>query len=382
MVTIQEITDHEQWNGFLTSQPRGHLLQSFEWGELNKYLGGRIYRLGALDNGRMVGALLLTVSPVPFPLPGLRWNWLYSSRGPTVESPDSPALPALIEGVQKIAKAERAVVLRLEPNIADDDPHLDAWIAAYHALGFQTNPISVHGRRSWVLDIRPRGEVLLANFKMTWRQNVRAAERKGVIIREATGDADFDAYYDLLKVTSERDAFFIHQKDYHKQILRQFAGKGDAVLYLAEHEGEAIAAKMLIRFGDWCWDMFGASSNHKRNLKATYLLQYRCIQWAQSRGCSYFDFRTIPEILEPGEEMWGVYEYKKGFGGFSRLNMPTQDYIYRPFIYSTWHKLVEVRRARRHEARKKIELERAARGKAELQLATGGKAEEPDPSRS
>ena len=381
MVTIQEITDHEQWNGFLTSQPRGHLLQSFEWGELNKYLGGRIYRLGALDNGRMVGALLLTVSPIPFPLPALRWNWLYSSRGPTVVSPDSPALPALIEGVQKIAKAERAVVMRLEPNIADDDPHLDAWIVAYHALGFQTNPISVHGRRSWVLDIRPRAEVLLANFKMTWRQNVRAAERKGIVIREATSDADFDAYYDLLKVTSERDAFFIHQKDYHKQILRQFSGKGDAVLYLAEHEGEAIAAKMLIRFGDWCWDMFGASSNHKRNLKATYLLQYRCIQWAQSRGCSYFDFRTIPEILEPGEEMWGVYEYKKGFGGFSRLNIPTQDYVYRPFIYSTWRKLVEVRRARRHEARKKIELERAARGKAELQPAPWVKAEEPDSSR-
>ena len=105
MVTIQEITDREQWNGFLNSQPQGHLLQCFEWGELHKYLGRRIYRLGALDNGRMVGALLLTVSPVPFPLPGLRWNWLYSSRGPAVESPDSPALPALIESVQKIAKA-------------------------------------------------------------------------------------------------------------------------------------------------------------------------------------------------------------------------------------------------------------------------------------
>src|SRR2546430_4099979 len=42
-----------QWNGFLTSQPRGYLLQSYEWGELNRYLGGRIYRLGALDDGRM-----------------------------------------------------------------------------------------------------------------------------------------------------------------------------------------------------------------------------------------------------------------------------------------------------------------------------------------
>lgn len=361
-ITISEIAGREQWDAFLTSQPRGHLLQSFEWGELNTYLGARVYRLGALQDGRMVGALSLTISPVPVPVPGLRWNWLYGSRGPTVETPDSPALPALIESVQEIAQSERAVVLRLEPNIADDDPGERAWVDAYHRLGFHTNPNAVHGRRSWVLDIRPDVDTLLADFKMTWRQNVRVAERKGVIIREAASDADFDAYYELLKLTSERDAFFIHPKDYHREILRQFAGKGDAVLYLAEHEGEAIAAKMLIRFGDWCWDMFGASSNQKRNLKPTYLLQFRCIEWARARGCSYFDFRTIPEILEPGEEMWGVYEYKKGFGGFSRLNMPTQDYVYRPFIYNAWRKLVEARRARRHAERKQVELERAARG--------------------
>jgi peptidoglycan pentaglycine glycine transferase (the first glycine) len=364
-VTVSEITDREQWDSFLTSQPRGHLLQSYEWGELSTYLGSSIYHLGALEDGRMVGAMLLTVSPVPLPLrvPGMRFNWLYSSRGPTVERPASPALPALIQHAHALARKEHAVVLRLEPNIADDDPREEDWLAAYRSLGFQVNPIAVHGRRSWVLDIRPKADELLANFKMTWRQNVRSAERKGVIIREAENDADFDAYYDLLKLTSERDAFFIHDKDYHREILRQFQSKGDAVLYLAEHEGEAIAAKMLIRFGDWCWDMFGASSNQKRNLKPTYLLQFRCIQWAQARGCSYFDFRTVPEILEPGEEMWGVYEYKKGFGGFSRLNMPTQDYVYRPLIYNAWRKAVETRRARRHKERKKVELERAARGK-------------------
>src|SRR5207247_5069368 len=150
------------------------------------------------------------------------------------------------------------------------------------------------------------------------------------IIREARNEADFDAYYELLNLTSERDAVFIHNKDYHREILGQFSDKGDAVLYLAEHEGETIAAKMLIRFGDWCWDMFGASSNNKRNLKPTYLLQYRCIQWAKSRGCSYFDFRTIPEILEPGEEMWGVYEYKKGFCWVSCLYIATETYAYRP----------------------------------------------------
>jgi len=366
-ITIQEITDREQWNAFLTSQPRGHLLQSYEWGELNQYLGGHIYRLGALEDGRLVGAMLLSVAPVPLPaaVRGVHFNWLYSVRGPTVERPDSPAFTALITYAHKVARGEHAVVLRVEPNIADDDPNMDVWLAAYHKLGFHSNPISVHGRRSWVLDITPPAEKLLADCKMTWRQNIRAAERKGVTVREAISDEDFDKYYELLTVTSERDAFFIHSKEYHKEILRHFASKGDAVLFLAEHEGEALAAKVLIRFGDWCWDMFGASSNNKRNLKATYLLQYRCFLWAKSRGCHYFDFRTIPEILEPGEEMWGVYEYKKGFGGFSRLNMPTQDYVYRPFIHSIWRKMVEMRRAQRHKERQKVELERAARGKTE-----------------
>ena len=77
-IIIQEITDKAQWNSFLTSQLRGHLLQSYEWGELNQYLGGRIHRLGAMENGRITGTMMLTVSPVPIPLPvpGVRFNWL------------------------------------------------------------------------------------------------------------------------------------------------------------------------------------------------------------------------------------------------------------------------------------------------------------------
>jgi lipid II:glycine glycyltransferase (peptidoglycan interpeptide bridge formation enzyme) len=359
-ITIQEITDRAQWNDFLTRQTRGHLLQSYEWGELQEYLQGRIYRLGALNGERLVGTMLLLAVPVP--LAGGHLNWLYCSRGPEVEGLDSPALIPLLECAHKIARQERAVVLRIEPNIADDDPTMDRWHAIYHKLGFRSNPNAIHGRRSWVLDIRPSAEQLLSEFKTTWRQNVRSAERKGVVIREANSDADFASYYQLLKLTSERDAFFIHNADYHREILRHFASKGDAVLYLAEHEGDVIAAKMLIRFGAWCWDMFGASANSKRNLKPTYLLQYRCIQWAQARGCSYFDFRTIPEVLEPGEEMWGVYEYKRGFGGFSRLNLPTQDYVYRPIVYTGWRTLVDLKRQRRASERRRVEMKRAARG--------------------
>src|SRR2546421_11332471 len=103
-ISISEISDREQWDGFLTSQPRGHLLQSYEWGELNTYLGGRVYRLGALDGARLVGTMSLTVSPVPFPLPGPRPCWLYSSRGPTVEPKHFDAMADQIDHAHTIAR--------------------------------------------------------------------------------------------------------------------------------------------------------------------------------------------------------------------------------------------------------------------------------------
>src|SRR5437588_12858556 len=109
-ITIAEITDSGQWDGFLTSQPRGHILQSYEWGELNKYLGGHFYRLGALDNGRLVGAMLVLVAQVPLPVkvPGIHFNWLYCCRGPAVE--DLKSLPALIEYAHGIARKQYALI--------------------------------------------------------------------------------------------------------------------------------------------------------------------------------------------------------------------------------------------------------------------------------
>lgn len=359
-ITIQEITDREQWNAFVSQQQYVHIMQSYEWGELNQYLGARVYRLGALVNDQLIGVMQLHAVAIPLPI--LHLNYLYCIRGPVLESPDSPAFPALVKHAQSIAHKEHAIVLRIDPNIPDDDSQVEDWLQAFKRLNFHTNTHTGISRRSWVLDLRPSAETLLANFKTTWRQNVRSSQRKGVTIREATSDADFDTYYQILSITGERDDFFIHNKDYHKEMFTRYKQRGQAVLFLAELEGEALAAKMLIKMGDWCWDMFGGSSNSKRNLKATYLIQYHCFLWAKEQGCCFFDFRAIPNILKPGEEMWGVYEFKKGFDGFSRMVIDAQDYVYNPLLYKAWNKLIDIRRARRQKEKSQLEMERAARG--------------------
>src|SRR5262249_28068737 len=146
--------------------------------------------------------------------------------------------------------------------------------------GFRANRQSTAGRRSWVLDVRPDEQKILAGFRKTWRYNIRLAEREGVEVREVKTDEDFETYYRLLVITGERDDFFLHPRDYLKEMYQQYAAKGDAAIFLAFYQGKAVAARMIIRFGDTCLDMFGASSSEDRGFPKTHIVQYRCFQWA------------------------------------------------------------------------------------------------------
>jgi lipid II:glycine glycyltransferase (peptidoglycan interpeptide bridge formation enzyme) len=56
--------------------------------------------------------------------------------------------------------------------------------------------------------------------------------------------------------------------------------------------------------------------------------------------------------------MWGIYEFKKGFGGYSDFVLQTQDYIYRPMLYKAWTMMVKHRRTKR-----KMEHQRLAQQK-------------------
>ena len=354
VTVVREVTDRDQWDTFLQSHPQGHLLQSYDWSELHQYLGHTVHRLGAFESENLVGTMMLSVASLPLPVIGKYFKWLYCTRGPALLSNDPTILDALLSKAHNIAKNERAVVLKIEPNILVDNA--DEWQKIYAAHGFRVHPYPIHGRRSWVLDIRPDEEQLLAGCSKTWRRYIRQGERQGIEIREVQTEQDFDEFFRLLVLTSQRENFFIHPKEYYCEMYQRYARQGNATIFLASYQRKLVAARMIIRFGDTCIYMHGASDCEDRDIPNTHIIQFRCIQWAKEHGCSTFDFRVIPENLDEDEEMYGVYYYKKVFGGFSCLHMQTQDYIYNPLIYHLWRTLTEQHHAlRRRTYRKKLQ---------------------------
>jgi lipid II:glycine glycyltransferase (peptidoglycan interpeptide bridge formation enzyme) len=343
---VEIITDAERWNRFVEASPAGNITQTYEWGELRDALGGDALRLGAVEGGELRGALLVGVAVAPV----LRRPYLYAPRGPVVDDPEGPALAALCAEAMRLGRQRGAFLLKVEPSAADGDA---AWLAALRRLGFRRNAYATHPRRSWLLDIRPSEEDLLAGMKEKWRYNVRLAGRKGVVVREASAPEDVETFYTLYRETAARDGFFIHPKQHYADILRLYGARDAGVLLLAEYQGLAIAGLVALKCGPVATYMFGASSNAERNRMPNHLCQWTAIRWAKARGCSTYDFRAIAEVLEPDEDLYSLYTYKQGFGGYSLLSLETHDRPLNRPVYWFYQRLLAAKRGRdrrRHQA--------------------------------
>jgi peptidoglycan pentaglycine glycine transferase (the first glycine) len=343
----REITDREQWDEFVASSVCCNVTQSYEWGELAPHLGGEALRVGVVDEvGNLCAALLIIVSRAPV----LNRTYFYAPRGPVVDDPTSPAMTVLLNYVKAEARKRNAFMLKVEPSVTDGDI---VWLTALGRQGFRANPYATHVRHEWVLDIRPEEKVLLSGMKEKWRYNIRLAGRKGITVRKGEGQADLDTFYRIYETTSERDQFFIHNKSHYEDVMRLF-GEGDRVaLFLAEYEGQAVAGTIVICLGRWSWYMYGASSNEHRERMPNHLLQWTGMQWAKSKGCWYYNFRGIPDVLEEGQELWGVYLFKRGFGGYPLRFLETHDLVYQPLLYEAYRKLLDVKRWRDERRYKK-----------------------------
>jgi lipid II:glycine glycyltransferase (peptidoglycan interpeptide bridge formation enzyme) len=199
----------------------------------------------------------------------------------------------------------------------------------------QFHPVqAIQPARTILLDITPDEQTLLARMKEKWRYNVRLAGRKGVQVRIAQTAEDVQAWYALLQTTGERDQFGIHTLDYYVQAWKLLAEQEQAVLLLAEYEGQLLAGIFVTLFAHEAIYLYGASSNEHRNRMPNYLLQWEAIRWSRQRGALRYDLWGIPETDDKDEAMAGVYRFKRGWGGRVVSFAGCFERVYHPFAMS------------------------------------------------
>lgn len=319
------IVSLSNWNQFLATHPNAHLLQTGEWGELKSAFGWKPVRLVSGEDGVQI---LFRKLPLGFTVG-------YIPKF-SVRSDEVLFSQELWREVDSICKDNRAIFLKLEPDLWQDDEPSPLPITNYR---LQTSPHNIQPPRTITIDIRGTDEEILGRMKQKTRYNIRLAEKKGVTVRAWD---DIESFHKMLLITGGRDGFGIHSQEYYQCAYDLLHPKQMGELLLAEYEGKPLAAVFVARNGNHAYYLYGASTDEERNRMPTYLLQWEAMKWAKARGCEEYDLWGVPDeegdTLEANFEtrhdgLWGVYRFKRGFGGQLKRAVQAMDRVYNPLLY-------------------------------------------------
>ncbi len=320
---LREITDNQkaQYNRLVT-----HLMQSWEWGEFRRSLGGKVKRFGLYKNGELARAFQITFHPIPF----TPYFVGYFAKGPL---PDKE----LIDAVSKIAQEEHCAFIKIEPNILSSekgriDPRL------------KVSPRPLFTRFNFLLDLTKPEDELLKNMHPKTRYNIKVAQKHGVVVEERTDEDALQIYLKLYFETTQRQGYLGHNENYHRQVWQALKGQKMARLLIAfyapprEKKRLPLNAWMLVNFKDTLYYPYGGSSVEYRNVMAPVMAAWEAVKLGKRMGLKTFDLwgAADPSAGE-NDPYYGFTRFKAGLGGKSVEYLGSFDLVQNSLLYYAFY---------------------------------------------
>jgi lipid II:glycine glycyltransferase (peptidoglycan interpeptide bridge formation enzyme) len=339
-MNVREATvdDQQRWDDFVQAAASTSFLQSWAWGEMQTSLGVRFWRLIVEDSGAVVATALVLRRDLPF-----GQSWLYLPRGPIVAEADPAVWNELETYLQKLARQEKSMFVRIDPAWQPDDASTPLLKAAWKKSEREVQP-----RHTAILDVTASEADLLAAMHAKTRYNIGLASRRGVAIRFSRDAKDLESFFELALEVMRRSEFRYHAHDYYEAMLSVLGEKNMCELAIAEYQGDIVAAHILVHFGNMVTYAHGASSNKHREIMAPYLLQWESIRRAKAAGAAHFDFFGVAPQGAAASHPWaGITRFKAGFNGRHVEYIGAYDMVLQSSAYTLFNVARRLRSAAR-----------------------------------
>ena len=260
----------------------------------------------------------------------------YLPKGPLFAFYDPALVEMMFAEIHRVSKVYRITSLFVQP--PNNGVHLSELLPSH---GFQPTSIAIaQPTATLLIDLSKELDAILAGMKSKTRYAIRLGRRKGITTREGTA-RDIPTFHHLLMETGKRQDFTPPDEEFFVAMARLLGRHGHFKLFLAEYQGEALAALLAVPFGDTVIYKRGAWSGRHGNLHPNEALHWAAIRWAKTQGYHHYDLEGIDPgiaaILTRGDSPPGpiadsVSRFKLGFGGRVTLLPGIFVYIYNPFL--------------------------------------------------
>lgn len=315
---IREILyqEKEKFNSVAT-----HPLQSWEWGDFKLSTGVEVLRLGSFEGQKLIRTFQVTSHQIP----KLNWSVGYF---PKTEIVDEQTIFAAKTAAEKF----NLVFVKIEPNVWDvagaDSPKLN------QARKYLEEHGCVKGRPqftpySFMLDLRPSEDEILANCKNKTRYNIKVAQKHGVEVVIDSSQESFEEYIKLWKETTTRQKFYAHDETYQRNMWKFMSQNNMARLIKAVYQGKTLGVWIVFVFDKVLYYPYGASSREHREVMANNLLAWEAIKYGKSLNCHTFDmWGSLGPEPDENDPWFGFHKFKSGYGPVLAEFVGTYDYVH------------------------------------------------------
>ncbi len=328
---IKELKDKMIWEVFLQECEEKTFLQSWNWGEFNKMMGDKIWRLGIYDNGQLIGTVFF------YKIQAKRGTFMFVPHGPNLKkqttSNKRQLLEILLEELKKIAKEEKCDFIRLAPILERTKEN----IKIFNEIGFKEASIHIHPELTWELDITPSEEEILTGMRKTTRYLIRQAQKNQevkIIINQEVND--LEKFDELNRKTVNRHNFAPFSLDYLKNEFSVFLPDSQISIFLGKYKEKLVSSGIFVFWQGIAFYHHGASSLKYPKIPVSYLLLWEAIKEAKNRGCKKFNFWGIAPEGKKNHPWAGLSLFKMGFGGYKKEYVKTQDFPLSKKYYLTY----------------------------------------------
>lgn len=344
----------EEFTKYAQKSAYKSFLQTIEIANLREKNGWVPYYFGVKKEDKIIAATMVVAKPT-----FLGKSTFYIPGGPLLDYEDTTLINFFFKNLKNYAKTHNGYLLHIEPyyEIIERDKegekveggfyHQKA-VKSLQNLGF-VSVNSDNPKYLFVLELKGRKEdELFASFKQNTRNLISRTSRKGVRVRELKRE-ELKIFKQITESTSERRHFNDKTLDYYETMYDLFAKKDEVKFVIAEvpnenlenirsksHEelakmpqdkteenGESksphytpIAAAMFMAYGNEVIYLFsGSEEKYMKEYNAQYAIQWYMIKYALKNKFKRYNFYGIQGLPDPSKPGYGIYKFKKGFGG-------------------------------------------------------------------
>lgn len=248
----------------------------------------------------------------------LKLGIAYLRWGPMCHRKHADLRPEVVRAMGAALEKEyvrkRGLFLRILPNAFKETERAAVFQAAFE--NYRSEPFGPgDSYRTFMLDLADPLPELRKRLDQKWRNQLNRAEKNGLRIVEGDSEAEFRVMIKLFNEMWARKQFNQTSDINEFERMQCSLPEGRRMrVFLCEHEGVPVSGLLATAMGNCGIYLFGGTSDQGLQLKGSYLLQWRMIQWLKENGIRYYNLNGINPETNPG-----VYHFKKGLSGEDSL---------------------------------------------------------------